>query len=134
MEERLYSIGKVAKMMGCSVATLRRWEKEGKIRSVRTPGGHRKFPKEVLDRLLGGEPSWDHGSASAHSISMAERRRFFRVTTEIPVHMVVPRSGKRATRELDGLVKNLNVAGAFIGTDTPISAAEHRDIVLELGG
>jgi excisionase family DNA binding protein len=131
VEDRLYSIGKVAKMMGCSVATLRRWEKEGKIRSVRTPGGHRKFPKEILERLLGGDPAWTLSRPIKIPTSMAERRRFFRVETELPVKCRVQRAGKRASKEFEGVVKNLNVAGAYVGTDISIPAPEERDLVLE---
>jgi excisionase family DNA binding protein len=131
VEDRLFSIGKVAKMMGCSVATLRRWEKEGKIRSVRTPGGHRKFPKEVLERLLGGDPTWTNVRPVKIPTSMAERRRFFRVETELPVKCRVHRTGKRAGKELEGVVKNLNVSGAYIGTDISIPAPEERDVIIE---
>jgi putative resolvase len=42
-------IGKVAKEIGVTLDTLRRWEKEGKITSERTPGGHRRYD---LDQVL----------------------------------------------------------------------------------
>jgi excisionase family DNA binding protein len=37
------SIGEIADKSGVTVATVRAWEKTGKIRSIRTPGGHRRF-------------------------------------------------------------------------------------------
>lgn len=37
------SIGEAAKYLGVSRDTLRRWEKRGKIKSYRTPGGRRKY-------------------------------------------------------------------------------------------
>jgi excisionase family DNA binding protein len=37
------SIGQAAKMLGVSIATLRRWDKEGKLPSERTPSGHRRY-------------------------------------------------------------------------------------------
>ena len=37
------SIGKIAKELGVSRDTLRRWEAEGKIASERTPKGHRRY-------------------------------------------------------------------------------------------
>ncbi|HHY68552.1 MAG TPA: IS607 family transposase [Alicyclobacillus sp.] len=46
-------IGKVAKMLGLSVQTIRRWEKAGKIHSIRSPGNHRLFDVEEVRRLLG---------------------------------------------------------------------------------
>lgn len=45
-ESRL-SIGDVARMAGVTVATVRNWEKAGKIASIRTPGGQRRF--EIAD-------------------------------------------------------------------------------------
>lgn len=42
-------IGKIAKEIGVSLDTLRRWEKEGKITSERTSGGHRRYN---LDQIL----------------------------------------------------------------------------------
>ncbi|MEM7580264.1 MAG: IS607 family transposase [Cyanobacteria bacterium P01_A01_bin.80] len=40
---KLYSIGEAAELLGVSIDTLRNWEKEGRIQSVRTSGGHRRF-------------------------------------------------------------------------------------------
>lgn len=45
---RLLSIGEAAAVKGVSIDTLRRWEKEGKIRSVRTDGGHRRYDIDTL--------------------------------------------------------------------------------------
>lgn len=41
--DRLVSIGEIAELKAVSVDTVRRWEKEGKITSVRTEGGHRRY-------------------------------------------------------------------------------------------
>ena len=37
------SIGQAAKELGVSIATLRRWEADGKIQAERTPTGHRRY-------------------------------------------------------------------------------------------
>lgn len=44
------SIGTAAKELGVSRDTLRRWERDGKIKSERTPKGHRRYN---LSTLLG---------------------------------------------------------------------------------
>jgi len=41
--DRLISIGELAELKAVSVDTIRRWESEGKIKSVRTSGGHRRY-------------------------------------------------------------------------------------------
>ena len=35
--------------------TLRRWEKEGKLIPLRTPGGHRRYKESQIKTLLGEE-------------------------------------------------------------------------------
>ena len=47
------SIGKAAKELGVSIATLRRWEADGKIQAERTPTGHRRYE---LAQLRGLKP------------------------------------------------------------------------------
>ena len=47
------SIGKVAKELGVSKVTLRRWEAAGKIKSERTLKGHRRYD---LAKILGAFP------------------------------------------------------------------------------
>jgi len=49
----LISIGEASSYLGVSIDTLRRWEKRGKITSLRSPGGHRYFEKDKLDEVFG---------------------------------------------------------------------------------
>ncbi|MDA0682836.1 MAG: excisionase family DNA-binding protein [Bacteroidetes bacterium] len=51
MTEGLYSLKEAADQLGVHPVTLRRWAESGKIESVRTPGGHRRFPESELKRL-----------------------------------------------------------------------------------
>ena len=37
------SIGETAEILGVSVKTVRRWTDSGKLKSVRSPSGHRRF-------------------------------------------------------------------------------------------
>ena len=41
--DKLVSIGKAAKILGVSEITLRRWDEDGKLVSIRTEGGHRRY-------------------------------------------------------------------------------------------
>jgi len=49
--EKLFSVGKTAKMLGVSIETIRRWEKKGLIKGIRTPTNYRRFPESEIDRL-----------------------------------------------------------------------------------
>ena len=46
------SIGQAAKYLGVSRDTLRRWEKRGKIKTVRSPSNRRYYTKNLLDGLM----------------------------------------------------------------------------------
>lgn len=51
--QKLLSIGEASEYLGISIDTLRRWDKKEKITSYRSPGGHRYFKKQDLDKLFG---------------------------------------------------------------------------------
>jgi len=53
MVERLLTLKETCKLLGIHPNTLRRWEKEGKIRVVRTPKGRRRIPESEVNRLMG---------------------------------------------------------------------------------
>ncbi len=49
----LLRIGDAASRLGLHVATLQRWDRQGKIRIVRTLGGKRRVPLSEVHRLMG---------------------------------------------------------------------------------
>ena len=49
MKKECFITGEVATQLGKTSTTIRRWEREGIIKAIRTPTGHRLFPKtEIL--------------------------------------------------------------------------------------
>jgi molybdopterin-binding protein len=52
MERNSYRIGAAAALLGVRVETLRRWERDGKLRTTRTAGGQREVPASEVARLL----------------------------------------------------------------------------------
>lgn len=50
----MLTIGEAADLLGVTAKTLRQWEKEGKITSLRTQGGHRRY---LVADLLGSHAS-----------------------------------------------------------------------------
>ncbi len=53
MNNNLLSIKEAALYLNVSLETLRNWDKTGKLPSIKTIGGHRRYQKEVLDEFIG---------------------------------------------------------------------------------
>lgn len=53
---RLLTPAEVGGMFRVDPKTVTRWAKAGRLRSVRTPGGHRRFYESDVRRLLEGDP------------------------------------------------------------------------------
>lgn len=51
---RLVSIGEAANLAGVTVETMREWERQGKVESQRTPGGHRRYEVDQFIQPTGG--------------------------------------------------------------------------------
>ena len=55
--EKLLTPAEVAAMWRVDPKTITTWAKEGKLTSVRTPGGHRRYKEAEVRALLAGEPA-----------------------------------------------------------------------------
>ena len=53
--ERLLTPGEVAALFRVDPKTVTRWAAAGRISSIRTPGGHRRFRESEVHALLRGE-------------------------------------------------------------------------------
>ena len=53
-EGRLLTPGEVASMFRVDPKTVTRWAAAGRISSIRTPGGHRRFRESEIRALLDG--------------------------------------------------------------------------------
>lgn len=51
--ERLYTLKEAKKLLGVTTRTIQCWDKEGKIRVVRTVDGRRGMPESEIKRILG---------------------------------------------------------------------------------
>ncbi len=77
MAEISYRIGEAAELLGVRVETLRRWERDGKLRSTRTVGGQRLVPAAEVARLLAER------RANKPIGAASQRNRFDGVITEV---------------------------------------------------
>jgi excisionase family DNA binding protein len=53
--DKLLPPREVARLLGVDPKTVSRWAETGKIPSIKTPGGHRRYRKSVVDAILNGE-------------------------------------------------------------------------------
>lgn len=65
--ERLLTPGEVAQMFRVDPKTVTRWASAGRIGSIRTPGGHRRFRESEVKRLLANLTM-----EATHSVDAAE--------------------------------------------------------------
>ena len=55
MPKQVYTAGEAARALGISLDTLRRWDRQGKIRVRRDPANRRVVPAREVERLRGGD-------------------------------------------------------------------------------
>jgi len=56
MQVQLYPVRHACKVLGVSYPALKQWIYKGKIKTVKTPGGHHRIPETEIDRLLPAVP------------------------------------------------------------------------------
>lgn len=59
-QDKLMTPGEVAELFRVDPKTVGRWALDGKISSIRTPGGHRRYPKTEVEALM--ESSFTKGA------------------------------------------------------------------------
>ncbi|MEV6929623.1 BldC family transcriptional regulator [Dactylosporangium sp. NPDC051485] len=67
--DRLLTPGEVAALFRVDPKTVTRWAAAGRISSIRTPGGHRRFRESEVRALLEGDETLDdtsNGNGRAH--------------------------------------------------------------------
>ncbi|RPI45843.1 MAG: EAL domain-containing protein [Betaproteobacteria bacterium] len=68
-----YSIQQTAERLGLAVHTLRRWHENGILVARRTEGGHRRYPRELIDTLAAAGMASYSGSADSEELAAVKR-------------------------------------------------------------
>lgn len=72
------SLGEASRLLGVAPGTLRRWSDSGEVPAFTTPGGHRRYQRSSLERLLPGErrrrPSLARSGMTAARLARAYRQ------------------------------------------------------------
>ena len=137
--ERL-ALGDASRLLGVDPDTLRRWADEGRVPAFTTPGGHRRFERRALERLIAARRTGPPGGlaglgASPDRLSAAYRRRYGEPHGLAPDPRAnVPASERESYRELgrklvDALVRHLDETGP----GRAIAEREAVDLAAELG-
>lgn len=101
-------LGEAARAIGVSQDTLRRWDRAGKLRTVRDSANRRRVPRREVERLTG------HPARHRAGHALSARNRFTGVVRSV---------------EVDGVMALVEIeAGPFL-----VTAAVTRDAVEELG-
>jgi molybdopterin-binding protein len=107
-DERFLKAGDAAHALGISLDTLRRWDREGRIRCVRDGSNRRMVPISEVERLRGSPPFVTTGTR------LSARNRIAGVVREV---------------KADGVMALVEIeAGPYL-----LAAAITRDAVEELG-
>ena len=119
--ERL-PLGQASRLLGVDPDTLRRWADEGRVPAFTTLGGHRRFERRALERLVaarrtGGPGALGNVGDSTDRLTAAYRRRYVEVHGDGPdLRTVVPEAHREAFRDTgrrlaDALVRYLDGTG-----------------------
>lgn len=72
--DRLLTPGEVATLFRVDPKTVTRWASAGRIGSIRTPGGHRRFRESEVRALLRGDETTVPSQPTANTVDLASRR------------------------------------------------------------
>lgn len=71
-------LGEASRLLGVAPGTLRRWSDTGQVPAFTTPGGHRRYRRAALERLLPGQrpsrPSLARSGMTAARLARAYRQ------------------------------------------------------------
>jgi excisionase family DNA binding protein len=71
-------LGEASRLLGIAPGTLRRWSDSGQVPAFTTPGGHRRYRRATLERLLPSDrqarPSLARSGLTASRLARAYRR------------------------------------------------------------
>jgi excisionase family DNA binding protein len=133
-------------MLGVSPATLRRWSDAGRLRVFTTPGGHRRFSRSALERLLPADrtrrPTLGSAGLTPTQIARTYRRASREAAPELPWVLALTDDQRMLFRERGqllaaGLLQHLDApepeSAAHHLTEAAANAAEYGHVAAGLG-
>jgi excisionase family DNA binding protein len=146
LERDWVGLSEASGLLGVSPATLRRWSDAGRLRVFTTPGGHRRFSRTALQRLLPADrsrrPSLGMAGLTPVRIARSYRRANREVGTELPWILALTDEQRVLFRERGhilaaGLLQYLDAGQPEAAErhlkEVSVIAAGHGRIAAELG-
>lgn len=88
------SLGQASRLLGVSEATIRRWSDAGRLATFTTPGGHRRFPRRAIERLIPSgraqRPAIERAGLTPARLTRAYRREASGVAAAVPWLTTLP--------------------------------------------
>jgi excisionase family DNA binding protein len=123
------ALSEASRVLGVSPATLRRWSDAGRLRVFTTPGGHRRFSRSALERLLPADrsrrPSIGGAGLSPSRIARTYRQASRDAAPELPWVLTLTDEQRLLFRERGhGLAASLL---QYLDSTRPEAAAHHLE-------
>jgi len=108
--ERLYTLKEACLLLGLHPRTIQKWDKQGKIRTVRTPGGRRRIPESEIRRLQGEKGirsiiGYARVSSNTQKDNLEQQVKYLQ---EYGVHEVITDIGSGLNEKRKGFLKLLD--------------------------
>jgi excisionase family DNA binding protein len=139
-------LSEASRVLGVSPATLRRWSDAGRFKVYTTPGGHRRFSRSALERLLPADrsrrPSIGAAGLSPSRIARTYRRASREAAPDLPWILTLSDEQRLLFRERGhvlaaSLLQHLDApqpeAAAHHLKEASGSAAEYGTVAARLG-
>jgi excisionase family DNA binding protein len=140
------SLSEASRVLGVSPATLRRWSNAGRLRVFTTPGGHRRFSRTALERLLPADrtrrPTLGSAGLTPTQIARTYRRASREAAPELPWVLTLTDDQRLLFRERGqllaaGLLQHLDApepeSAAHHLQEASVNAAEYGRVAAALG-
>jgi len=116
---KLYPVSHACKVLGVSYPTLKQWIYKGKIKTVKTQGGHHRIPETELDRLLPAIPQ--------NRRAESRRQNFRRISGRNQL------TGRIVDLKIEGLMAQVTLSIAGQHLTAIITADAAREMRLQKG-
>ncbi|HET8784521.1 MAG TPA: helix-turn-helix domain-containing protein [Candidatus Limnocylindrales bacterium] len=121
------SLSEASHLLGVSSATLRRWSDAGRLRVFTTPGGHRRFSRSSLERLLPADrsrrPAIGAAGLTPSRLARTYRRASKQVAPQLPWVLALTDEQRLLFRERGHLLATSLLQ--YLDASHPDSARHH---------